>query len=64
MTILVASDYYRWVSISACMGLVSILYLISTDLLTIFHKQLKLLALFSLLLPFGGAQFDWPFPMQ
>lgn len=46
------------------MGLVSILYLISTDLLTISHKQLKLLALFSLLLPFGGAQFDWPFPMQ
>jgi hypothetical protein len=63
-TIFVATDYYRWVSISACLSFVSILYFISCEKLTVSTGHLKILAIFSIFLPFGAAQHNWPFPMH
>jgi hypothetical protein len=64
LTTFVATDYYRWVSISACMGIVGMLLLTAQGKLIIPKMAIVLLAIFSVLAPFGSAALDWPFPIH
>lgn len=60
----VAWDYYRWVSLSGCLGLMSILLLTSKNKLTLPKHILMCLILFSFLAPFGPDVLPRPFPIQ
>jgi hypothetical protein len=62
--IVVATDFYRWTSMAACLGLVAVLILVANNKLNIPNKILKLLIVFSLVSPFGSAALDWPFPLH
>ncbi len=64
MAIFMATDYYRWVSLSACLGLVGALLLIARGQLIVPRQALTLLMVFSLAAPFGSAQLNWPFPLH
>jgi hypothetical protein len=64
MASFVAGDYYRWVSISACLGLVSMMLLICNDILSAPKWTLVLLMGFSVFSPFGSASLNRPFPMH
>lgn len=63
-TTFVATDYYRWVSISACLGFVSILLLTAQGKLIIPKRVFSLLTIFSVFAPFGSAALEWPFPVH
>lgn len=60
----VAGDYYRWVSISAGMSVFAILHAYSEGKAAINKGVLIVLAVFAILLPFGGADLERPFPMH
>jgi hypothetical protein len=61
---IVAGDFYRWVSMSACISLVFIL-LYELKCRSYIPKSLLLyLAVFSIFMPFGAAALDWPFPLH
>jgi hypothetical protein len=62
--VLVASEYYRWTSLSACLGLISIMFLISKKMLSVPNSALLVLLIFSVFSPFGSIPLDRPFPMQ
>ncbi len=61
LTALVATDLYRWIGMSANMGLLLTLVMLTKEK-TNEMKTTYLLLPFSLLAPFGSAQIDWPFP--
>jgi len=60
----VAADYYRWIAISACLGLFSMILLISKNMLSVPKWTLVMLMFFSVFSPFGSAVLDRPFPMH
>lgn len=61
-TIFVASDFYRWVGMSANMSILAILAMHNAKLISVPNKIFFLLLLFSLLAPFGAAGLERPFP--
>jgi hypothetical protein len=61
---IVATDYYRWTSISACLGLVAMIFLMSKGMLSLPRWSLVPLICFSILAPFGAAELDRPFPLH
>lgn len=61
---IVAYDYYRWVCISATLGLFSITFMVTKNKVAIPTWFFIALAPFSLLSPFGSATANRPFPMH
>lgn len=63
LTALVATDYHRWVAMSANMGILLTLVYATQTGRTESRWNVPIL-IFCLLAPFGGAQIDRPFPMH
>lgn len=64
-TTFIATDYYRWVSISACLSLVSLIYLFGRErLMGLPRWILVTLCISGVMAPFGGAGLGRPFPMH
>jgi hypothetical protein len=61
---IVAADYYRWTSISACLGLVAMLLLMLRGMLRPPRWSLIPLVCFSIFAPFGAAELERPFPLH
>lgn len=59
---LVATDFHRWIGLSANMALLLLLALTDIYGVTLRKRWLAALLAFSLLAPFGGAVIDNPFP--
>lgn len=62
--IFVASDYYRWTSLSALGGIFAIVALVSANRCDVSYRNKVLVGLFCVFAPFGGADFARPFPMH
>ena len=62
-TAVVATDYHRWIAMSANMGILLSLVLAGESARTESRWNVPLL-LFCLLAPFGGAEIERPFPMH
>jgi len=63
LTALVATDYHRWIVMSANMGILLTLILATRSSRSYSPWNIPLIA-FCLLAPFGAAQVDLPFPMH
>jgi hypothetical protein len=61
---IVAADYYRWTSLSACLGLVSMILLLAKGMLSLPRWSFVPLICFSILAPFGAAELERPFPLH
>ncbi len=61
---IVATDYYRWVSMSAAVSLMFLLLYALKHKAEISRSFLIFLMCFSILMPFGGAELARPFPMH
>ena len=59
---LVASDFFRWVGLSANLAILLLLYYSETPAAPVRRAWLWVLLAYSLLAPFGGAVIDNPFP--
>lgn len=60
----IATDYPRWLCISANLGLISVLTGVGSGQLALSPRIVLLLLLFCLVGPFGNADFFTPFPVQ
>lgn len=61
-TILVASDFYRWVGMSANVSLLALLAMHNSKIVAVPNKIFIILLAFSFLAPFGAAGLERPFP--
>lgn len=60
----VATDFYRWVGMSANMSLLLLMLYASRQALRVSRTALAIVLAFSLFAPFGGAVIDNPLPMH
>lgn len=61
--LLIASDYYRWVSLSCSISIILIISLKHQLKLSLNKNIIYLLIPFSIFIAFGGADISWPFPL-
>lgn len=61
---LVASDFYRWLSLASIVFILAIVSATASGLTQVPRRWLIALSLFGLLAPFGAAGLDRPFPLH
>jgi len=64
LIVIVAKDYYRWVSFCVMLSLFAILLLIDKKKLSLSNNELAFISSFSIFMPFGGVPIDRPFPLH